>query len=218
MSLHPWARGPFELILHGEQHFRSGDDFDRRIALISFDNSIEVSITTYLTLKSIHRQNREYDGGDVVKWLKGFHSKVDFFLGECGRRSVAPRVDKTHFAWFHELRNEQYHGGKAAVPEKVDLDGVRDAAVHVFAILFDMVDVEDLLQQRLTPTLVVLDVPQPVPVVDAALDALYGEVEIAGSTYLTSELLFRLDPTAYTELGIAALDDATGPGGQAIAS
>jgi hypothetical protein len=49
-NLPPWADGPFELIVHAEMHLRKGEDFDRRIALISFDNSIEVSITTYLTL------------------------------------------------------------------------------------------------------------------------------------------------------------------------
>ncbi len=47
--LPPWAKGPFELLVHAEGHFIAGEDFDRRIALISFDNAIEVAITTYLT-------------------------------------------------------------------------------------------------------------------------------------------------------------------------
>jgi hypothetical protein len=51
ISLPPWANGPFELLVHAEGHLRNGDDFDRRIALISFDNAIEVAITTYLTLQ-----------------------------------------------------------------------------------------------------------------------------------------------------------------------
>ena len=34
-SLPPWAKGPFELIVHAESHLRGADDFDRRIALIS---------------------------------------------------------------------------------------------------------------------------------------------------------------------------------------
>ncbi len=46
--LKPWADSTFDLILHAELCLRKGSDFDRRIALISFDNAIEVAITTYL--------------------------------------------------------------------------------------------------------------------------------------------------------------------------
>lgn len=49
-QLKPWAYGPFEVLLHAETHYRSGEDFDRRIAIIGFDNAIEVAITTYLSL------------------------------------------------------------------------------------------------------------------------------------------------------------------------
>ena len=43
-ELEPWKKKPFELIFHAEVHYRRGDDYDRRLALISFDNSIEISI------------------------------------------------------------------------------------------------------------------------------------------------------------------------------
>ena len=77
-NLQPWAIGPFELILHAEEHLRKGEDFDRRIALISFDNSIEVSITTYLSLHPIHRGNRSYKREDVERWLHNYHTKLEF--------------------------------------------------------------------------------------------------------------------------------------------
>ena len=44
-GIKPWAVGPFEMLYHAETHFLKGEDFDRRIALISFDNAIEVAIT-----------------------------------------------------------------------------------------------------------------------------------------------------------------------------
>ena len=81
-TLHPWAIGPFELIVHAEGHRRADEDFDRRIALISFDNAVEVIITTYLTLHPIQRGGREYKKDDVDKWLKNYHSKLDFFESE----------------------------------------------------------------------------------------------------------------------------------------
>lgn len=39
-----WVYGPFELLVHAELHYLAGKDFDRRMALISFDNAIEVAI------------------------------------------------------------------------------------------------------------------------------------------------------------------------------
>lgn len=53
----PWALGPFELIQHAEGHFQQNGDFDRRIALIGFDNAIEVSIETFLTLPPAIRRD-----------------------------------------------------------------------------------------------------------------------------------------------------------------
>ncbi|WDT79485.1 MAG: hypothetical protein MPW14_20465 [Candidatus Manganitrophus sp.] len=74
-TLTPWALGPFEIILHAEMHYRNGEDFDRRIAVVGFDNAIEVAIHTYLSLHPIQRQNRTYPKGDVEKWLDNFHTK-----------------------------------------------------------------------------------------------------------------------------------------------
>ena len=81
-SLPPWANGPFELLVHADGHLIGGEDFDRRIALISFDNAIEVAITTYLTLNPIQRGNRSYPKADVEKWLNNYHSKLDFMEQE----------------------------------------------------------------------------------------------------------------------------------------
>src|SRR4030042_1449345 len=92
----PWANGPFELILHAEGHLRKGEDFDRRIALISFDNSIEVSISTYLSLHPIQRGNRTYKNEDVEKWLNNYHTKLDFLEEELQKRSLPWEVEKSH--------------------------------------------------------------------------------------------------------------------------
>jgi hypothetical protein len=74
VSLPSWAYGPFELLIHAEGHLRGGDDFDRRIALITFDDAIEVAIATYLTLNPIQRGNRAYPKSDVEKWMNNYHT------------------------------------------------------------------------------------------------------------------------------------------------
>ena len=48
MELEPWIYGPSELIKHAEEHLQVNGDFDKRMALVSYDNVIEVSIDTYL--------------------------------------------------------------------------------------------------------------------------------------------------------------------------
>ncbi|MEJ1383064.1 MAG: hypothetical protein RPV21_01630 [Candidatus Sedimenticola sp. (ex Thyasira tokunagai)] len=148
-DLKPWAKRPFELITHGEVHFQRGSDYDRRLALVSFDNSVEVSITTYLSLKPIQRGNRQYPKEDVVKWLSNYHTKLDFFLDENEKRGLPQHQEKDVIVWYHDQRNEQYHGGGSGVPEKTTLEGIRQAALWVFSVLFETTNVDEILEKEL---------------------------------------------------------------------
>src|SRR4051812_28877399 len=172
-SLPPWANGPFELLVHAEGHLRDGDDFDRRIALISFDNAIEVAITTYLTLHPIQRGNRTYNRGDVEGWLNNYHTKLDFLGSELSRRGLQWGVDRSHIIWAHDHRNEQYHGGNKGPPEKSVLALVRDAALWIFATLYDVSDVEQRLAQAIVAASPAVP-PQPDDKYDRAIDIEYG--------------------------------------------
>jgi hypothetical protein len=216
MSLHPWASGPFELILHAEQHYQAGDDRDRRIALIGFDNAIEVAITTYLSLHPIQRGNKEYVKKDVDIWLQNYHTKLEFFESECGQRKLEIKILKSHMIWYHGIRNNQYHGGTPLIPNKDDLKGVREAALWVFATLYDVPDVEQILETRYAELSGTNNAP-PVPDVslDRAIDATHGMVEVGGVTLYASEVLFNYDPIAYKEIGLELLEKTkTSEGGE----
>ncbi|MCG8037325.1 MAG: hypothetical protein JAZ19_09820 [Candidatus Thiodiazotropha taylori] len=145
-KLKPWATRPFELITHGEVHFRRGSDYDRRLALVSFDNAVEVTITTYLTLKPIQRDGKSYNKDDVSKWLNNYHTKLDFFLKENSDRGLPEHQSKDVIVWYHDQRNEQYHGGSSGVPEQSTLDGLRQSALWVFSVLFETTNVEEVLE------------------------------------------------------------------------
>jgi hypothetical protein len=149
-QLKPWAARPFELVSHAEIHYRRGSDYDRRLALVSFDNSIEVSITTYLSLNPIQRGNREYSRTDVDKWMNNYHSKLDFFALEIQKRGLPEYKDKAEIVWYHDQRNEQYHGGGFGVPEQRTLDGIRQVALWVFSVLFETAEVETKLESALS--------------------------------------------------------------------
>jgi hypothetical protein len=200
ISLPPWANGPFELLLHAEGHLRGGEDFDRRIALISFDNAIEVAITTYLTLNPIQRGNRCYQNIDVEKWLNNYPSKLAFLDTELATRKLHWQVDQSHILWAHDHRNEQYHGGMKGTPEKNVLSIIRRAALWIFSVLFDVSDAEKLLERAIS------DVVPPAPpqrdtAFDHAIDREYGMVEIGEQIFYASEILFSVDYWAYRDTG-----------------
>ena len=158
-ELKPWAYGPFELIVNAERHYRLGEDFDRRIALIGYDNAVEVAITTYLSLHPIQRGQRNYKRDDCEKWLTNYHTKLDFFQLECQDRGITMICGKDEMVWYHDLRNNQYHGGGAAVPQSWEGDGIRKVAIHVFSVLFDESGAETLVEER-CDELTVSNIPQ----------------------------------------------------------
>lgn len=199
-SLPPWANGPFELLVHAEGHLRAGEDFDRRIALISFDNAIEVAITTYLTLNPIQRGNRHYKNTDVEKWLNNYPSKLDFLGAELVARKLTWEVDRSHILWAHDHRNEQYHGGMKGTPEKNVLSIMRKASLWVFSLLFEVGDPGKLLDGAISE-LAPAAPPRRDVSFDRAIDREYGMVEIGDQTFYASEVLFSVDYWGYRDAG-----------------
>ena len=195
----PWTRGPFDVLAHAERHLRSAGDFDRRIALIGFDNAIEVTITCYLTLNPVQRGGRRYERSDVDRWMVNYHAKLDFLFEEAQRRGTSLECEKEEMVWYHSVRNDQYHGGSGTIPEMADLLGVRKAALWAFGFLFEEEALEGLLDARIEEE-DNKDIPQRSDAYDALIDSTYGTVEIGGQTYRTSEALYSIDPVAYSEL------------------
>lgn len=206
--LPPWANGPFELMVHAQNHLRGADDFDRRMALIGFDNAIEVAITTYLTLNPIQRRGRSYASDDVDKWMRNYHTKLEFFEEEIEYRGIDWLVQKSYIIWAHDNRNEQYHGGQKGIPERNVLQIARTAAIWVFSVLFDVSDAEAALEQA-----VLAQVPQAAPSrerrFDVAIDEQYGIMAVGEQNYYVSELLFAADYDAYRDLGGKLMDNHT---------
>ena len=149
LQLKPWAYGPFEILLHAERHYLSGEDIDRRLCMIGFDNAIELAITTYLNLHPIQRAGRTYENENVEKWSNNYHTKAEFFFLECKSRGVVPNAKQDEVVWFHAVRNGQYHVGGATVPDQRVLSGVRAVALEVFSVLFDEKDASLLLEEHI---------------------------------------------------------------------
>lgn len=152
IKLKPWAVGPFELIKHAEGHLRGGGDLDKRMALIGFDNAIEASIITFLSLNPSQRSGRKFDRANVDRWLRNFHSKLEFLehyvVSLC---EMTMLVGRDEIIYYHQLRNELYHNGNGFVPAEAHLLGAREASTWVFDTLFNA-DSEKILNLDLPPT------------------------------------------------------------------
>ena len=132
----PWARGPFELIKHADGHLSNAGDTDRRIALIGFDNAIEVCIDVFIKLHPKLRGGVELRSEDVEKATRNYHTKIEWLDKHVEAMKVEIDFSIEEIVWYHSLRNELYHSGNGMVPELHVLKGARSAALSVFRTLF----------------------------------------------------------------------------------
>ncbi len=131
-ALQPWMRGPFELIRHAYGHFASDGDTDRRIALIGFDNAIEVSIDVYLRLPPRVRNGVEIAKAEKDHAIQNFHTKIEFLDKHVAARKLTLSVPVETLLWYHELRNELYHAGNGMVPERHVVAGALEGAHRIW--------------------------------------------------------------------------------------
>jgi len=145
-ALEPWIYSLLELMKHAEEHRQANGEFDKRIALIGYDNAIEVSISTYLQLHPTQRAGASYPNELVNKWLANYHSLLDFFFDEFMKTlGQKPPIAKQNVIYYHKLRNDLYHEGKSLVPAERDIKDARKAAFYIFSTLFK-VNGEELIQ------------------------------------------------------------------------
>lgn len=134
----PWAQGPAEVFRHADDHYRRPDDTDRRLALIGFDNAIEVCVDTFVGLNPRNRGGYQISRNDKTTILWSFHSKVEFLERYAAEKGIAigeGLIDAV--VWYHDLRNELYHSGNGMTPERRHLIDAREAARTVFRALFN---------------------------------------------------------------------------------
>lgn len=133
----PWADGPKELMQHAIDHLATGSDFDRRIAMISIDNAVELMIKTFLGLP---RRARGADG-PTRKELEGafnsFPSLLD--LIEKYAEEKLTGVSLEEIEWYHRLRNQLYHSGNGITVEIAKVETYLSLGKVLYESLFESV-------------------------------------------------------------------------------
>ena len=81
----PWSEGPKELLQHAVDHISHDGDFDRRIAMISIDNAVELMIKTYLGLpkrKDKSKKPSRKQQGEASNSFPALLDLLEEFAGE----------------------------------------------------------------------------------------------------------------------------------------
>lgn len=180
----PWLHGPLELVKHANGHLLDGGDTDRPLALIGFDNAVEVCIDVYLRLHPKLRGGVELEREAVDKARRNYHTKLEFLDGHLQSKELTGLVAVDQVLWFHELRNELYHSGNGMVPELHVIEGARTAALGVFRALFG-VDAGLLLQ---VPEPAAQQASRPMPAVTQSNEMEFLRVFIEFETLLRATL------------------------------
>src|SRR5262245_42659098 len=101
-----WASGAIELLRHADSHIDQDTAFDKRIAFISIDNSVETSIRTFLSLPAgksgVKVTRKEIDAVE-----NSFPGLLGLLWQYASNRLTG--IDETDIEHYHRIRNKLYH-------------------------------------------------------------------------------------------------------------
>jgi hypothetical protein len=133
MSKPPWVSGPEEILRHGLRLLSEGSDISRRLAMISIDNAVELTIKTYLGLPK--RITKIGIGRKRFQEInESFPQLLDALEEFCGDKLNG--IDLGEIEWYHRIRNELYHNGNGLTVEREKAEIYAELAKTLFSNLF----------------------------------------------------------------------------------
>lgn len=129
----PWASGPGEILRHGLDLLKKDSDTNRRLAMISIDNAVELMIKTYLGLPKritgIGISRKEFQ--DISE---SFPAMLDAL--EVNASAKLAGIDLGVIEWYHRLRNQLYHQGNGLTAERDKVEIYAQLAKLLYENLF----------------------------------------------------------------------------------
>jgi hypothetical protein len=104
----PWASGPAEILQHGINLLKTDTDANRRLAMLSIDNAVELMVKTYLGLPK-RVTGLRISRADLAEINESFPRLLDAL--EQHASDKLDGIDLGEIDWYHRLRNELYHQG-----------------------------------------------------------------------------------------------------------
>jgi hypothetical protein len=146
----PWSEGPKELLQHAVGHIAHDGDFDRRIAMISIDNAVELMIKTFLSLPRRKLGTKGPSRKELEEASNSFPELLDLLENYAGERLTGVSLDEIE--WYHRIRNQLYHSGNGITVEVARVQTYLSLAKTLFQNLFETelsLSAESLIQNRL---------------------------------------------------------------------
>lgn len=129
----PWASGPGEILRHGLDLLKKDSDTNRRLAMLSIDNAVELMIKTFLGLpkrvSGLNISRKEYQEA-----FESFPALLDLLEKHASEKLGG--VDLAAVEWYHRLRNELYHQGNGLTVERQKVEIYAELANILFKNLF----------------------------------------------------------------------------------
>ena len=132
-ELPPWATGPAEILIHGIDLLKTDSDTNRRLAMISIDNSVELMIKTYLGLPK-RVTGLRISRSESHSFSESFPILLDA-LEKYGTANLGA-LDLGEIEWYHRLRNQLYHQGNGLTVERSKVEVYAQIAAALFENLF----------------------------------------------------------------------------------
>lgn len=141
MTNSPWANGPKEILKHGLELLNKDSDTNRRLAIISIDNAVELMIKTFLGLperiNGLKITRKVYD-----EFSESFPKLLDALENFAPKKLIG--IDLGEIEWYHRLRNQLYHQGNGLTVDRNNVEVYAQLANLLFKNLYDQ---ELIIQQ-----------------------------------------------------------------------
>ncbi|NEQ34373.1 MAG: hypothetical protein F6K04_25880 [Leptolyngbya sp. SIO4C5] len=134
MGLQPWVTGPKEILQHGLSLLHEDSDRNRRLALLSIDNAVELTIKTYLGLPK-RVTGIQISRRDFAEISDSFPKMLDAL--EEHASELLEGIDLGDIEWFHRLRNQLYHQGNGLTVAREQVEVYAELAKLLFRNLFN---------------------------------------------------------------------------------
>jgi len=143
----PWASGPAEILQHGISLMQKDTDANRRLAMLSIDNSVELMIKTYLGLPK-RVTGLQISRAEFAEINDSFPKMLDALEDHVGQKLSS--IDLGEIDWYHRLRNQLYHEGNGLTVERNKVIVYAELAQVLFERLFGFaIEVEKPSQTEL---------------------------------------------------------------------